>query len=367
MRDAATPFGYWGEVIGFYVHHHGAGHLARTIAVVRHLASSAVLFSTLAVDPNAVPDGTRLVRLPDDRVEACPGEADGGGALHWAPLGHRRLQERSGLIVDWLRRPEAELLVCDVSVEVALLARLCSVPTVVVRDHGARADRAHRLGFDVATAMLAPYPVELEDPAVSAQDRSRTWYGGLYGRSSGRRLSRDEARVALGLELVCERLLVIVTGAGGTSLDPQTAVAISAGLPGWRIVVLGPFPPGEVGHGVRMLGWVSDPFPWMCAADVVAGHGGANLVADVAAAGRPFICVPEDRPHDEQRRRAQLLHSARAATVHSSWRPADRWPGLLDAAMQCGSERLHTWSCQASPERVADFLETTAQRVRVAQ
>ena len=361
MRDAIDGRGYLARVIGFYVHHHGAGHLARTIAVLRHLSSSAVLFSTLAVDPTTVPDGTRIVLLPDDRVEAHPGDdAAGGGALHWAPLGHRSLQRRAGLMVDWLRRPDAELLVCDVSVEVAVLARLCSVPTVVVRDHGARADRAHRLGYDVTTATLAPFPVELEDPGVSARERGRTWYAGLYGASSGRRLTRAEARLALGLP--CGRLMVIVAGAGGTSLDMGAAAAIVRCLPNWRIVVLGPFPPGDLGGGSRVEGWVTDPFVWMCAADVVAGHGGANLVADVAAADRPFICVPEDRPHDEQRRRAALLGASAAAVVQPSWRPAERWPDLVNAATRCGSQRLHAWSCQASPARVASFLEETAHR-----
>ena len=41
-------------LVGWYVHHHGAGHLTRLLAVRPHLDADVVVFSSLAA-PVAVP------------------------------------------------------------------------------------------------------------------------------------------------------------------------------------------------------------------------------------------------------------------------------------------------------------------------
>ena len=121
--------------IGYYAHHHGAGHVTRALAIARHLPGSMTLFGS---------------NLPDERphanVDYCPLPVDvdehtvveSFTALHYAPLAVAGLRERMGALVDWFREAWPCLLVVDVSVEVALLARLCGVPTIYVRQHGER-------------------------------------------------------------------------------------------------------------------------------------------------------------------------------------------------------------------------------------
>ena len=68
------------------------------------------------------------------------------------------MRQRSALVAQWLDTSRCQLLVVDVSVEMLVLGRLCSVPTVAMSMRGRRLDRPHALGYDVASAILAPWP-----------------------------------------------------------------------------------------------------------------------------------------------------------------------------------------------------------------
>ncbi|WP_204327890.1 hypothetical protein, partial [Proteus mirabilis] len=75
------------------------------------------------------------------------GEAERPLALHYAPLNHPGLRARTARIAAWAARTNPALLVVDVSVEVALFARLLSLPTLVVRLAGRRDDPPHLEAF----------------------------------------------------------------------------------------------------------------------------------------------------------------------------------------------------------------------------
>ncbi len=84
-------------VIGWYVHHHGHGHVARFLAVQPHLRTPVVVFSSMR-RPAALAPEVEWVELPTDAdgfedrdgVLRDPRDADPTvrGHLHWAPHGH---------------------------------------------------------------------------------------------------------------------------------------------------------------------------------------------------------------------------------------------------------------------------------------
>ena len=57
----------------------------------------------------------------------------------------------------------------------------------------------------------------------------------------------------------------------------------------------------------------------ICAADVVITHAGQSCVADVAAAPRPAIVLPQQRPFDEQHATAETLRRDRLAVATRGW------------------------------------------------
>ena len=72
-------------MIGYYVHHHGTGHLHRALTVAPHLPGPVTGLSSLSR-----PEGWcgPWIQLPrDDRAPSYAGaDTTANGVLHWAPL-----------------------------------------------------------------------------------------------------------------------------------------------------------------------------------------------------------------------------------------------------------------------------------------
>lgn len=82
--------------------------------------------------------------------------------MQCVPLGTPALKANAEMNVDFFKRADPGLMLNDVSVEWALLARLCSVPSVKVRMHGDRSDASHIAAYQACADMIAPYHPELE-------------------------------------------------------------------------------------------------------------------------------------------------------------------------------------------------------------
>ncbi|MFJ6694822.1 glycosyltransferase [Streptomyces sp. NPDC091272] len=337
-------------MIGYYVHHQGRGHLHRAVCVARHLRGPVTGFSSL---PR--PDGWTgdWVLLPMDAGGADPGpgaaqavDPTAGGRLHWVPRHHPGLRDRMGTVADWIARARPALFVSDVSVEVTLLARLMGVPVVAAAMRGDRSDPAHRLGYDVADALLAPWPAALPEPHWPRGWREKAVHTGAFSRYDGRpRVRTARADGA--------REVVVMLGAGGAGVDDVDFRLAAARTPGWSWTFLGgPDRP-----------WVEDPWPVLCRADVVVTHGGQNAVAECAAARVPTVVVPQDRPHGEQRATGLALRAGRLATVRASWPAPEEWAGLLDGTARHGcADGWARWAPGDGAQRAADTLDRLAAR-----
>lgn len=337
-------------MIGWYAHHHGSGHITRARAVMAHLHTDTALVSS---HPDA--DVVLPLDVGVPRTAACAADP-GPRNLHYAPLGVLAVRERMLALAEWVGRADPALVVVDVSAEVAMQLRLLSVPTVVVRQHGRREDEAHLTCYGNATALLAPYPVELEQPDLPGWVRDKTVHVGGFSRFDGRPRDREGARDRLGIA-ADERLVVVLSGTGGRCGWP-VAEAVRA-TPGWTWAWLG-HPRGAGRH--EWPGWVDDPWDWLCAADVLVTHGGHNAVMECAAAGRPTIVVPVDRPFDEQGEKARRLEAAGLGQVHLRWPEATRWPSLLEDATTA-DRTLAPLVDGRGATRAADALHHLARRL----
>jgi hypothetical protein len=110
-------------VIGWYIHHVGLGHLHRAQAVRQQLGRAVTGLSSLPRPSDW--EGPWICLPRDDETEYDP---TAGGHLHWAPVHDDGLRNRMAIMSSWIQRCRPELIVSDVSVEVALLARLHGGP-----------------------------------------------------------------------------------------------------------------------------------------------------------------------------------------------------------------------------------------------
>ncbi|XVX20798.1 glycosyltransferase [Actinomycetota bacterium] len=319
-------------MIGYYVHHVGAGHRVRAGVIAKALADRGqevvMLGSGLDGRPGVVP----LARDDAGPPAADPTSADptAGGALHWAPLHDEGLADRMAAISAWIAHHRPRALVVDVSVEVALLARLHGIPTVVVAQPGDRRDDAHQLGYRTAARILAPWP-DVVSPCHGLgpwQDKVRAT-GGISRWSdipAGQWPRSDPPRRGLVL--------------GGRESSPEWLTGLERDLPEVAWETLG----GQ--H------WVEDPGEQLREADVIATHAGQNAVADVAAVGAPAVVVADERPHGEQVALARALDEAGLCAVH---KPGAGWRQDIALALERRG-RWDAWQTAGAPERAADVI-----------
>ena len=329
-------------MIGYYVHHHGSGHLHRAIAIAAATDRPITGLSSL---PRPAGWRGEWVRLDRDDTADAPVDVDAGGRLHWVPVQDSGLRSRMAAIAAWIGAQRPSVMVVDVSVEIALLARLHGVRVVTVAMPGYRGDEPHALGYAIADAVLGCWPPGLRSVVRGV---SRETEGTLHtvGAISRFRRSADDPRPV-------PNTVLLLSGAGGSALTSRMIDRARDDSPDWHWTVLDGTPER----------WVDDPWPLICAAGVVVTHAGQNALADVAAAARPAIVVPQDRPHDEQGSTARALDAdgSYPVIVQTTW-PETGWSALLDAAQRLDGDRWRRWNDGRGAERAAEIVGRIADR-----
>lgn len=347
--------------IGYYVHHHGDGHRQRALAIARETGGGITLLGTGLARRTGPVDH---VDLPDDRLSG--GIFDGAdhgerpSALHYAPIDHEGVRQRVAMISAWIAEARPALLVVDVSVEVAMLARLASVPTVYVRLNGRRFDQPHLDAYRGAACLLAPFHADLDDEHTPEPIRRKTFYApGILddGLSAG---------------VVEDDLVLVVIGRGGGRSDGEVWAQAARTVPEARWRVIGPCSvPTTMPPNLELLGWVDGAEAMIRSAGVVIGAAGDGLVGSVIAHRRPFVCLPESRPFEEQLSKARRLAALGAAIVSTTFPAAEHWPDLIGRARSLDLRVLDGLGCRDGARRTALWLrmladDTNGARSRMA-
>jgi UDP-N-acetylglucosamine--N-acetylmuramyl-(pentapeptide) pyrophosphoryl-undecaprenol N-acetylglucosamine transferase len=282
-----------------------------------------------------------VVALPRDDTSAFVSDETAGGALHWVPCHDTGLLQRMRMIADWIDIARPSAVVVDVSVEVATLVRLLGVPVIVVAMPGRRTDAPHDWVYRLANHILACWPRDLYEPDWLRPHRDKTSYVGGVSRFDG----RERAQAAGD-----GRQIVVLGGAGGSRLDLAAVNDCAARFPDHRWRAL----------GISADTWVSDPWPSLCRANLVVAHAGESSIADLAAAGRPALVVPQPRPFEEQYITAAVLAQAGLAVIHPRWPSAAEWLPLIDEARRTDVRRWGRWQTSGAAHRAAAAIEKVA-------
>lgn len=308
--------------VAYYAHHHGTGHLRHAVNIAR--LDAVELLVTGTPPPGgipALPGRARFAALPPDVGPDGPFEPGPGSYLHYAPAAPAVRQRFASLHRLWQEfAPDA--VVVDVSVEVAVFARLCGYPVIHRRMHGARTDTPHRLAYESVNGLIAYFPETIEEPEHLALHGSKSTYLGMLAPSGA---------PAPGTVPVRPRTVTVQTSLGGSGVQLSDVLRAARRTPDWQWEVMGRTAgtPKDLPGNVQLLGVVTDPGPRLAAADVIVTSGGHNAVAAAAAAARPVLVIPEPRPFREQELFAGALTAAGAAAAPTFADVAD-WQHTLE-------------------------------------
>jgi hypothetical protein len=330
-------------VIGYYIHHVGAGHLHRALAVAQRTEVDVTGLSSLPAPEGWPGPWVQLAR--DDRAPRAV-DPTARGNLHWVPQRDDGLRSRMAGLSSWIESARPDVLISDVSAEVTLLARLHGVPVVSVVLPGRRGDRAHRSAYAVSSGLVAAWPRE----AV----------GMVHGlsRADGLRLHHVGALSRLDVAAprsagTGRRTVLVLSGRGGGHPTIEQVRSAAADAPDWSWRVLGG--PGE---------WLDDPASTIDAADVVVLQAGESAIADVAARRRPAIVVPAPRPFDEQLATSQALAVGPWPCRVEEGFPAAGWAQRLADVAALDGHVWRRWCDGHAADRMAELLASFASRRR---
>lgn len=337
MRDFSTPI----RPFGYFVHHQGRGHAERCAALVNAMPESRPVTIFCARD-DIFPDlrtGVEIRRIPslfeptgkeDVRTDHLPTPE----TVHCAPVGWPGIRAAMGGMAGWFASAAPELMICDVSAEVAQLSRLCSVPHVKILQHGDRSDPGHQAAYTGAAGLLAPFAEALAQPDWAPALRKRMHFAGGLGLRDPAP-TREEARRRLRMDSDT-RMALVLTGGGGSGWTSAPFGVAARSFPDWQWFTIGTMQAdwhATEGANLTHCGWVPNPDDYIAAADLVVSSAGNTTCAQVLRAGKPWIVVPEWRYFDEQLEKARALARAGVA-LHLDHMPssAHAWRGAVATA-----------------------------------
>ena len=295
--------------IAFYVHHHGSGHIMRTLAIAKALPHSNITLtgSRLTDYAGIIPPTYKVINLPMDTPENTDTDfrASDPDGIHYAPLNIEGQRKRIAMMTDFLAETFPLLLVVDVSVEVAMLAAIAGVPFIVVKQHGNRNDLPHLHAYHNAIGILAPYPETMKDNDLPWVLKKTFFAGGI-----SRFQSQHDVPIA------DNKLIAIITGKGGTSITATLIEHIARSCPEWHFQIMGSLTSStNRQENVTYLGNLENPKSILANCAIVIGNAGHNTVMELAALNKRFIAIPEQRPFDEQSVKAEILKKLNLAYV----------------------------------------------------
>ena len=327
--------------IGYYAHHHGSGHCRQADKLAALLPSawlqSLTVFTSLDTDAYTFKTITeaQIVRLSpeDERLDdVLPGRAGQywqPECLHYSPVGNPDIQTRSWQLLDGMRQRNIDLMIIDVSVEVAMFCRAVSMPYLYVRLAGNRDDAPHLNAFAGALGLLVPYPQVLESAMTPNWIRQKSLYLDFLTSANAPNVTYDgfidiltelpsHTNACKSIKTLaqhsddikkdkCRPLIVtVIKGYGGHEAIDAKLSELRSVMPNAFIISLGPIDDDKRNY-VDIATHVSDVTPFIAHSDLLLMACGLNSIAQVYPYATPLIVLPDDRPHQEQELMADAL------------------------------------------------------------
>ncbi|MFC6205048.1 hypothetical protein ACFPZK_10055 [Psychrobacter urativorans] len=295
--------------LGYYAHHHGSGHCRQIDKLAALLPVDArrqlIVFTSLSSDAYTFTsiDETQIVSLQaedecdDDVLKGRAGKHWQPASLHYSPVGNSNIQKRSHQILDTIYQRKIDLMIIDVSVEVAMLCRVASIPYLYIRLPGIRDDTPHLNAFAGALALLAPYPRLLEATMTPEWVGKKTLYLDFINTAQQKELFYHEfIKILAKLNTsnvkdwkeAPHTIITVIKGYGGHEAIDMKLPELRQLLPSAFIISLGPIN-DEMRYHVDIATQVNDVTPFMQHSDYLLMACGLNAVAQAYDYTTPLV------------------------------------------------------------------------------
>ncbi|MCW8092339.1 hypothetical protein [Alteromonas sp. ASW11-130] len=323
--------------IGWYVHHHGNGHLQQANRLIPYLNShKPILFCAVESFAKRLREAFPRLQVyvlpekyskPRDRnttrtfANAFEGTPYAGSAT-----------QRAAFFTSILQKERISLFISDVSAELTILARGAGVKTVMFHLHGnVMKDPTQVFAYECAAALFAPFPKALEDSHYAYEDK--TYYLGWLA-PYGPPTQESEPDDTLTIIHSHHQWVVKMVNALATQVKHIHVIGTTIdGIP-----------------NVTSTQYVNRLVDKVKSKNVIIA-GGNNLVGEMVQAGKKIMIAPEPRPYEEQYYKAKAMEREGWAVCldFTSYEPSEN--EILNAYAQL--KQLKPIPTQHSPDDIA--------------
>ncbi len=292
-------------MIGYYAHQHGSGHCNYAEIFSKIFIEEMVIFTSYEYDFSGK---SKLIKLADENPDGSyfkQNQIAPPGYLHYSPVGQKSIKKRSLQLLQNIVEMKIDLLIVDVSAEIAALARASSIPYAYVRLPGERNDSAHLEAFKGAVFTLAYFPESFEISTTPEWLRKKTIYLGFLSRKiSGMNDEKPETKI---------KKITVLSGKGGNENLQNAIPLLLEKFTYARIILLGEYEEIRDNDRLEYKGFINDPEKEIQNSDLVVANCGLNTVSELSQLQIPYVAIPESRPFEEQEIMAEILYSKRLA------------------------------------------------------
>ncbi|MCM4154965.1 glycosyltransferase [Gramella sp. AN32] len=287
-------------MIGYYAHQQGSGHCNYAQIFSDEFQRDLHIFSSY---PFKFSEGSNIVFLENEDPDGTSKKGNQSSPpdyLHYSPVGQKSIQQRSLKLLSHLVEASCDLLIVDVSAEIAALSRAASIPYAYVKLPGNRNDPGHLQAFQGAAFLLAYYPQEFEHPEVPDWVKKKTIYLDFISRI------KVTAENKINQEHFIQKI-VIMSGNGGNAELERAIEKVALRFPKAQIQLLGKFAVNSRIPNVHSLGFVNNVQDYLQKADLIIANCGLNTISEIIHLNKPYLAIPEARPFSEQDEMCKIL------------------------------------------------------------
>ncbi|ARN76896.1 hypothetical protein BST97_02140 [Nonlabens spongiae] len=290
-------------MIGYYAHSQGYGHCSYAQLLARELNEKLIIFtdSDFPFD-----DSCTVVHLENEDLNGNELYLENcmiPNYLHHNPVGLKKIQRRSRDILNAVIHNDISLMLIDVSVEVATLCRVSSIPYAYRRMPGNRNDTPHLEAYRGAVFLYAFYPKSCEHPDVPEWIKEKTIYLGFIAALD----VKSNLERPIEADLILEKSILVIQGKGGNNFDRTKITELIQSFPDHYIKTAGSFNDVPTAVNYEHLGFVDDLSRYIAQSEIIFSACGSSTVSLLLQNKRKFICMPQVRPFEEQDCISQFL------------------------------------------------------------
>lgn len=301
-------------MIGYYAHHQGTGHMRTALQVIPFISEPVILLSSVP-KPDNLPANVTYIELIDDSVAGY--EQPDDSLFMYTPQSEYVLS-RYQQILAAIKEYDITTMYVDVSMEVALFCKTLGLTVGHNVLLGNRDDARHTLLFDACDYYVSDNDPRLDGLSKRHGPKEVQYVGGI---------SRYKKAELQATQTVKNIVITLSPKSERTTMEHFAATAQSYPDITWHIV--GPADEEFSEPNIVMHGTVGNPYELYQHADVIVGAGGHNTIMEAASLGKRFVCIPEDRPYEEQVVAAKALAENAMAVYRPSLPVAHEWDAVF--------------------------------------